>query len=141
MNSARAPAPIRPRGCIHMRDYSRSKYSDSALLQLLASHVAADRMSTAELVADIAEVDERRLYLPAGYTSMHAYCVQVLRLSEDAASRRIMVARAARQFPVIFERIADGRLHLTAVVHLAPHLTAENVTALLDLATYKSKRE
>ena len=39
-------------------------------------------------------------------------------------SKRIRVARVAREFPAIFESVADGRLSLTAVVQIAPHLTA-----------------
>jgi hypothetical protein len=37
--------------------------------------------------------------------------------------------------------LADGRLHLTAVAKLAPHLTAENREALLARAVHRSKRE
>ena len=42
------------------------------------------------------------------------------------AYKRIRVARTARQFPAIHDMLADGRLHLTAVVLLAPYLTPEN---------------
>ena len=53
---------------------------------------------------------------------MHAYCVQRLRLSEDAALKRIQAARVARQFPVIFTALEEGRLHLSGVCLLAPYL-------------------
>src|SRR5690349_24034993 len=56
---------------------------------LLGTLVAQDRATTASLLAHIAEVDARKLYLPAGYPSMHAYCVDELMLSEDAAFIRI----------------------------------------------------
>src|SRR5438552_8405873 len=64
--------------------YSLSHLSDRALLRDLAALVAHDRATTARLLAHLAEVDERRLYLPAAYPSMFAYCVHELRLSEDA---------------------------------------------------------
>src|SRR5258706_3388325 len=123
-----------------MRDFSRSQFA-SSLLQLLTSRVAADRMTTAELLADLAEVDRRRLCVGAGYPSQHAYCVRELQMSEDAASKRIHAARAARDVPQIFEAVADGRLHLASVVLLAPHLTLENAEALLSSAARKTKRE
>ena len=63
----------------------------------LKTHAAGERTHTAEHLADIAEVDERRLYVPAGYSSMHAYCVGELHLTEDAAYKRIQVARAGRK--------------------------------------------
>src|SRR5438093_12461077 len=106
-----------------MQRYSLAHLSDPDLLRGLAALVAQDRVTTAALLAHIAEVDARRLYLPAAYPSMFAYRVHELRLSEDAACKRINAARVARQFPAIFEALADGRLHLSAVVLLAPHLT------------------
>ena len=122
-----------------MCTYSLSHLSDGALLRDLAALVAQDRSTTARLLAHIAECDARRLYLPAAYPSMFAYCVHELRLSEDAAYKRIQAARVARQFPVIFEALADGRLHLTAVGLLAPYLTPENAVELLASAAHQTK--
>src|SRR2546422_5399145 len=92
-----------------MCKYSLSHLSDSALLRDLAALVAQDRATTARLLAHIAECDARRLYLPAAYPSMFAYCVHELRLSEDAAYKRIQAARVARRFPSIFAAGAGGR--------------------------------
>src|SRR5438477_6681580 len=97
-----------------MRSYSLSHLSDRDLLHALMSLVAQDRVTTASLLAHIAEVDERGLYRPAGYPSMHAYCVDELRLSENMTLKRIQAARVARSYPVIFDAIADGSLHLAA---------------------------
>ncbi len=124
-----------------MHRYALSHLPDDSLLRSLAALVARDRSLTADLLAHIAEVDARKLYLPAAYPSMFAYCVGELRLSEDAAGRRIQAARAARRFPEIFEAVADGRLHLTAVGLIAPHLTPGNVGELISLATGRKKSE
>src|SRR5882762_4729503 len=124
-----------------MRSYSRSNLSDHVLVQSLEAHAADERASTAELLADIAEVDARQLYVPAGYPSMYLYCVDHLHMSEGAAFKRIRVARAAREFPAIFGAVADGRLHLSAVVLLTPYLTKENAEALLAAATHKAKAQ
>ena len=124
-----------------MRTYSLSHLSDPTLLRDLVALVARDRATTAELLAHVAEVDARRLYVPVAYPSMFAYCVQELRLSEDAAYKRIQAARVARQFPAIFGALADGRLHLAGVVLLAPYLTPQNAGALLDAAGHRTKAE
>src|SRR5437773_4692919 len=124
-----------------MRHFSLTHLSDAVLIRDLAALIAHDRVTTAAVLAHIAKVDVRRLYAPAGYPSMHAYCVGELRLSEDAASKRIQAARAARQFPVLFDALADGRLHLAAVCLLAPHLTVENAERLLEAATHRRKAE
>jgi len=115
--------------------------SDAALTARVASLAERERQTTAELIASLAEFDVRRLYLGAGCSSLFTYCTQVLHLSEHAAYGRIEAARAARRFPVILERLADGTLTLTAVCLLAPLLTADNHLDLLNAARHKSKRE
>ena len=124
-----------------MKSYSRAHLSDESLLRELVERISQDRTSTADLLAVIGEIDERRLYLPAGYSSMFMYCVGKLHLSEDSTYKRIQAARAARKHPAIFDAVADGRLHLSAVVLLKPHLTHANVAELMAAATRKSKTQ
>src|SRR5439155_17990376 len=57
-----APAPVE----VHMERYARSHLANQTLLDSLATHLAQNRGSTAELLADLAEIDERKLYRPAG---------------------------------------------------------------------------
>ena len=124
-----------------MKAYSLSHLSDHTLLRDLSALVAQDRVTTAAMLAHLAEVDARKLYLPAGYPSMYAWCVGVLKLSEDSAAKRIQAARLARRFSLIFPMLADGRLHLSSVVLLAPHLGPDNADDLLAAAASKSKPE
>jgi hypothetical protein len=65
----------------------------------------------------------------------------VLRLSDDEAFGRIRAARTARKHPAIFQAVADRRLHLTAVLALAPHLDEQNAGELLAAALDRSKSE
>ena len=67
-----------------------------------------ERVATADLLRGLIEVDTRRLYLREGCASLFTYCTQVLHLAEGAAYNRIEAARAARRFPLVLERIADG---------------------------------
>jgi hypothetical protein len=115
--------------------------SDEKLLADLAALVATEREATVTLLAHLAEVDARELYKPTPYPSMFAYCTRVLRLAEAVAYKRIRAARIARQFPQILDAIADGRVHVTGVAMLAPHMTAENVDALIVAATHRTKHE
>ena len=105
-----------------------------------ASH-GANAWPTADLLRCLIEVDTRRLYLREGCASLFTYCTQVLHLAEGAAYNRIEASRAARRFPTVLERIADGSLTLTSARLLAPHLTAENYDALLEAARHKAKRD
>ena len=122
-----------------MTSYKLSHLSDQSLLRELRSLVSQDRATTAMLVAHVGEVDSRRLYAPGGYPSMHEYCVRELHFSEDMAYKRIQVARLARQFPGIHAMLADGRLHLSAVLTLSAHLTQDNAQELLDAAAHRTR--
>ena len=69
------------------------------------------------------------------------YCRRVLGLRENEAYLRITVARAARENPVLLEMLRDGRLHLSGIARLAPHLTRQNAEAVLERASGMSHRE
>jgi 5-methylcytosine-specific restriction endonuclease McrA len=118
-----------------------SHLGNQALLSRFDEEIARQCVNTATLIALIAEVDLRRLYLPAGYPSMCAYCVHKMNLPREAALKRIHAARAAREYEAILDALAEGRLHLTAVQLLAPRLTPENADELLAAATHKTKDE
>ncbi len=102
--------------------------------------MATSRQNEADLIAYLAEVDRRELYLEQGCSCMFRYCTEVLHFSEATAFRRIRVARAARAYPLLLERICEGAIHLSGANLLAPALNPENHVELLDLARHKSRR-
>lgn len=118
-----------------------SRLSDSALIAQVKALAARERQTTADLIAALAELDCRRLYLGAGCSSLFTYCTRVLHLSEHAAYGRIEAARTARRFPGILGELADGSLTLTAVCLLGPVLSDDNHDRLVAAARHKSKRE
>src|SRR5215471_19885318 len=104
--------------------------------------VATDvRRSTAELIAYLGEVEERRLHLLAACGSMFEFCVERLGFSEDEACRRIEAARLARRFPALFSPLAEGKLSLSAIALLKPHLDGGNLEELLAGVSGKSVRK
>jgi hypothetical protein len=114
---------------------------DGELVDRLRRLVADERVVTAAVLAHLAEVEARQLYLPAACSSMHVYCTRVLGFSEHAAFKRIRVARAGRRFPVLLEAIAAGNLHVSGAMVIAPHLKEENVEELVREASGKSRAE
>jgi hypothetical protein len=123
------------------RKHDLKSITDDELLRRLVELVGQSRRVEADLVAHIGEVDERRLYAREAAPSLFAYCTEVLHLSEAEAYLRIAAARASREHPVVLTMLGDGRLHLSAIAKLAPHLTPDNRETLLELATHKSKRQ
>jgi hypothetical protein len=115
--------------------------SDHDLLSTVKTLAADERQATARLIAALAELDARRLYLGEGCSSLFAYCTQVLHLSEHAAYGRIEAARVARRFPIVLSLLADGSITLTTISLLSPHLNAENHRAVLEQARHKRRRE
>ena len=120
---------------------SLEQLTDGELLLRLADILRQSRRKEADLVAHIGEVDARRLYAREASPSMFAYCTERLHLSEAEAYLRIAAARASREHPILLAMLADGRLHLTAIAKLAPHLTPDNREAVLKRATHGSKRQ
>lgn len=74
---------------------SLAHLSDAELIAKVRELAGSERHATARLIALLAELDARRLYLGEGCSSLFTYCTQALHLSEHAAYGRIEAARAA----------------------------------------------
>ena len=68
-----------------MRDWSLKHLSNGTLVRDLKALAAQDCVHLAKLLAHIGEVQARQLYREAAQPHMHAYCVNVLHFSDDAA--------------------------------------------------------
>src|SRR5450432_647734 len=115
--------------------------ADCDLQTELARLLASASRTEAQIIAHLAAVEERRLHLEAGSSSLFDYCCTRLRLSENEAFHRITAARLARRFPTILGLIERRALHLTAVCLLRGYLTPENSRELLEEASRKTKAQ
>ncbi len=113
--------------------------TDRDLQAELTRLLANGARTEARLIAHLAAVEERRLHLEVGSSSMFDYCCRRLGLSENEAFHRITSARLARRFTVIFGLLERRTIHLTAVCLLRDYLTPENHRELLELAAGKTK--
>ena len=95
----------------------------------------------ADVIGLLGEIVARRTFVPEGFADPRDYCVRALRMSGDQAVRRLRAARTAHQFPALFPAIADGRLGVTAVNTLGPHLSSENCDELVALAAGRTIEE
>jgi hypothetical protein len=118
-----------------------ARLTDDELLKEVVRLAGDERTATARLIAALAEIDTRRLYLGQGCPSLFVYCTRVLHLSEHAAYGRIEAARVARRFPIVLQMLERGDVTLTTVSLLASHLTDTNHFDLLTGARHRSKRE
>jgi hypothetical protein len=118
-----------------------TRLSDEELLKALHALALKSNETEAELLLHLAEVDARKLYLDRAHSSLFTFCVAELNFSESATYNRILVARLARDLPQIISVVRSGKVHLSGLRILAPHLTAENIDELLTESIGKSKRQ
>jgi len=121
--------------------YSLDHVADDELHASTRRLIAGSNQLLAALLAHLGEVEARGIHRERACASLYTYCIYELRMSEDAAFRRARAAKIARQFPVLFEQIAAGEIHLTGVLLLAPLLTEENHLELLARAKHRTKKE
>ncbi|MFZ5892580.1 MAG: HNH endonuclease [Myxococcota bacterium] len=115
--------------------------SNAELLARMPVLVLCERSATAEVVEHLMEIDRRKLYLSEACSSLSAYCRERLGYSEDAAGKRVRVARLALEVPQVLDELRSGRIHASGLILLAPHLTRENADELLGEAKCRSRRE
>src|SRR3954469_4742085 len=114
---------------------------NSELLAGLSELVRQSNALTAQVLAHLLELAARMLHLERGFSSLFAYCVEALGMSEGSAGRRVTAARLCRRFPELFERVACGELHLCALCALAPHLSSENSAELFAACQGRTRRQ
>src|SRR6187551_667696 len=121
--------------------YRLVELGNSELLAGLSELARQSNVLTAQLLAHLVELEERLLHLELGFSSLFAYCVEALGMSEGSAGRRVTAVRVCRRFPEAFERLARGQLHLCALCALAPHLNPENAAELFEACRGKTRRQ
>jgi hypothetical protein len=118
--------------------YRLGGLEDDQLLAALSGLVRRENDSLSDLLAHLAELDERALCIALGYSSLFAYCTEALGFCKSSAGRRIAAARVCRDFPEAFARVANGELQLSVLCALRPHLNAENASELFAACARKS---
>src|SRR3954454_16313335 len=114
--------------------------NDSLLEKVKALHSKSCEM-TAELILHLAEMERRKLYLVAGFSSLHRYCIEELKCSEAGANRRVRAAWCLMKAPEVYEKVKRGETTLTALAEISPVITNENGSTVIQSILGKSTRE
>ena len=115
--------------------------SNEQLLAQLPELRSRERRAIAEVIVCLAEVDRRRLFLREACSSLYTFCIERLGYSEDAARKRMRVARLYRELPQVLDELTSGSIHLTGLFLLSGHLTEDNADPLLAATRGKTRRE
>ena len=84
--------------------------------------VAVQRKNDAALIAHLAEISRRKGHLELGYKNLFTYCQECLGLGEGEVWMRTQVAGVARRFPQVLAYLSEGKVSLSVLAILAPHL-------------------
>jgi hypothetical protein len=71
------------------------------------------RRAEAELLEALSGVDQKKVYLSLGYSSLFVYATQALRLPESVAYNAISVMRKAQEVPALKAHISSGELSIS----------------------------
>ena len=118
---------------------SLKSLTDAELISRLCQLSKNERVLTVAVLDHLIELDDRRLYLEAGYSSLFDFCRRRLRYSEGAAQRRIVAARCIKDKPELKELLLEGKVSLCTIATAAGSLR-QNVTQVEEIID-KSKKE
>ncbi len=118
-----------------------AKWTDEGLLGRVGELVELERRTTANLVVLLAEVEARELHLLDGSPSLFEWCRTRWGFGEDKAYNYVKAVGWVRRWPQMGAMLADGRLSLSGMRVIGPHLDEGNVDERLVEAAGKSKRE
>lgn len=124
-----------------MRRFEYGRFETRELHARVVSVLAVERGGKADVLGLLGEIVARRAFVPEGFDDPRDYCVRALGMSPDQAVRRLRAARTVHEFPAMLPALAAGRLGVTTVNTLAPHLTRENVEELVSLAAGRTIEE
>jgi 5-methylcytosine-specific restriction endonuclease McrA len=87
--------------------------------------VKNERLAKVQVLHKLKEVENRKLHLKMGYSTLFKYAVSELKYSEGEAYRRIQAMRLIKDVPEVEGKILDGSITLTSASQLQNFFSAE----------------
>lgn len=106
--------------------------SKEQLIQQFFQEVELEKITIANVVNYIREIDSRRLYLDFQCTSLFQFLVEKAKYSKSAAQRRIDAARLAQEVPQVEEELKSGNLNLTQASQIARLVREKEKSGKID---------
>jgi hypothetical protein len=92
-----------------------------------------------DLIDILQHIDEKKVFVRLGFSSLFDYATRALKLSEAHASNFITVARKSKTIPELKHAIRSGVLTVSKARKITPVLTTDNSTHWIELAKTLSK--
>lgn len=105
---------------------------------------AKEKQITSQILSKLQEVEDHRVYLQMGYSSLFDYLVRGLGYSETTAYQRQACLRLTKEVPEIKEKLDHGTLSVSAVTAVYKHIRKQSTSKkreVLMKIENKSSRE
>ena len=86
---------------------------DKELVKSLVELNKRERATSADILLHLIEVEQRKLHLEYGHSSLFSYACKELHYSEPAAHRRTSSARCIERIPELYPMLLAGEVSLT----------------------------
>ncbi len=90
--------------------------------------------SEADLIDVLQEVDSQKTFLRYGCTSLHDYCVKLLKMSDDNTYNFVKIARKSKEVPELKEALRNQEITVSKARRIASVMTKDNSEHWLELA-------
>ncbi|MDX1386184.1 MAG: hypothetical protein R3257_01245, partial [bacterium] len=102
------------------------KFTNDNLISDLHDLVTRERELTTQILHYLKEIEERKLYLEMGFSSLFAFLTEEMGYSEGAAQRRIQAMRLIKDIPEIEKKIESGKISLSVASQVQGFIQREN---------------
>ena len=99
------------------------------------------RVSEAELLTALEDVEKHKVHLHFGHSSLFQYAVRELKLSENVAYSLITVMRKSKEVPELKQQIRSGTITLGHAKRISSVLTNENSNEWFEKASTLTQRQ
>lgn len=120
---------------------SLKNLSDDELVSRIEFLRGKERQVVLKFLIHLGELDDRRLYLNLGYSSLFDYCTRKLGYSESAAYRRIESSRTLRIRPELAESFIKGEVSICTIATASKALKNNKIEVKEILGKSKSEVE
>ena len=100
--------------------------NDSDLVSELKILVHDERQMLAQILRYLREVENRKLYLERGYSSLFEFTQKEVGYDESAAGRRILAMRLLKDVPAVEKKIEEGKISLSVACKVQSFIRQEN---------------
>jgi len=90
--------------------------------------------SEVDLLTVLMEIDDKKGYIPLGYTGIFNYCLHALKFSESQASYFSSVARKSREVPQLKQAIDSGVLTISKARRIVKVITPQTQALWINKA-------